>query len=152
MTDAPARLAGIEVTAFRPEEPTHTETVQAELLRHGPALRAAQLPVETYWEARITLADGEISGLGDSTWAALCSARVQLESRRCLRLAIAAARRDCVVINVERRRGVTTVSSLADGAVHGMLAPAAVELVGTVEEQEHRYEVWQQEQRREVSQ
>lgn len=136
------KLAGITVTAFRSESPTVTTSVEAELLRHGPALRAAQTPVETEWEARFTLQGEVISGRGDSTWAAMVTARRQLEERG-LRLAIAAARRDCAVINVERHRGVTVVSNLADKTdVPGMLAYAAPELVGTVEEQEHAYATW----------
>ncbi|WP_394614542.1 hypothetical protein JNUCC0626_32305 [Lentzea sp. JNUCC 0626] len=129
----PQQLAGVDVTAFNPADQTHTLTVRAELLQHGPDVRPATAPLDTHWEARIMLPNDTVSGTGDSTWAALLNAREQLEGRHGLLLAIAAARPEYTVENIERRRGVTTVTSLQGGPTAGMLTSVEPDLVsGTV--------------------
>lgn len=133
----PQQLAGCPVTAFDPDGQAPASTVHAAILRHGPDVRAAVPPTETHWEARIQLASETISGTGDSTWTALLNARRELEERHGLLLAIAAAQPEYTVENIERRRGVTTVSSLKSGPTMGMLTSVEPDLVSGVEHQRH---------------
>lgn len=133
----PHQLAGCPVAAFNPNDPTRTITVNAKILRHGPDLRAAVPPTETHWEALIELPEETISGTGDSTWTALLNARRELEERHSLLLAIAAAQPEYTVENIERRRGITTVSSLVGGPTKGMLTAVEPRLVSGLDHQLH---------------
>ncbi|MGZ3140445.1 hypothetical protein ACVDFE_00210 [Lentzea chajnantorensis] len=136
----PHQLAGCPVTAFNPSDPAQTHTIEAKILRHGPELRAAVPPTETHWEALVELPEGIVSGTGDSTWTALLNARRDLEERHGLLLAIAAAQPEYTVENIERRRGITTVTSLNGGPTKGMLTAVDPHLVSGIEEQRRTHE------------
>jgi len=136
----PQQLAGVDVTAFDPTDEGRTLTVQAKILQHGPDVRPAVTPTNTHWEVVIELPEETVSGTGDSTWTALLKAREQLEHQHGLLLAIGAAQPEYTVENIERRRGVTTVSSLKGGPVKGMLTSVEPHLVSGVDDQRHLHE------------
>lgn len=143
-------IGGRVITAYDGSTPAGDVELRCE--QHGPRPRPLHSEGTTFRVIASFLASTSSAGADSmpvvltyeapSLWEAMVVARRGLEERGWL-LPIAASRIDCYGIYASRHADSTVVVSLDDPeTIFGLLSEAPLTDVGTVEEQETRYQQW----------
>ncbi|MCI2423078.1 hypothetical protein MOQ72_37240 [Saccharopolyspora sp. K220] len=148
-TTEPQRLFGRDVTCIHRRSGERTAATVTCIRRgRGPDHAMQAPPPGTLYTLTLQVhghAELDTTVNAATPWDALTTTREHLEQHEWF-LAIAAARRDCWPIQLPRRHEATTVAELSDRRVpqhwQGFLADADPNDIGTLAEQQHRYQIW----------